>query len=143
MNHLYLSHFVTYNIGLYIYIYLFMMFMLVMFILFLSSSTVMFFLHCMLNILRYEMIPFTLLCSIFLLSRKLWFLWYSCLLLIAESIRLDTSGKSKVGSFLKIASFSWSKLSISLDSSWRGDDEFSWNNIHFIVAKEFLYSKKY
>ena len=25
---------------------------------------------------------------------------------------------------------------------WRDDDEFSWNNFHFIVVKEFLYGKK-
>ena len=78
----------------------------------------------MLNILRYEKIfceivewvaslldpssevlivnPFSLLCSIFFLSRKLYFLQSPCLLLIAESISLDTSGKPTVGFFLKI-----------------------------------------
>ena len=44
-------------------------------------------------------------------SRKLCFLWSPCLLLIAESISLDTSGKSIVGFF----SPSWIILSISLD----------------------------
>ena len=101
----------------------------------------MFFLHCILNILRYEKFfcefdewiaskpnpssdvifwvlivnPFSLLCSIFFLSRKLCFLRSPCLLLIAESISLDTSGKPTVGFFLKIASSSWIILSISLD----------------------------
>ena len=59
--------------------------------------------------------------SIFLLmeylffSRKLFFLWSLCLLLITESISLDPSGKPTVGFFLKITSPSWIILSISLD----------------------------
>ena len=59
--------------------------------------------------------PFSLLCSIFFLSRKPCFLRSPCLLLIAESISLDTSGKPTVGFFLKIASSSWIILSIPLD----------------------------
>ena len=59
--------------------------------------------------------PFSLLCSIFFRSRKLCFLRSSCLLLIAESISLDTSGKPNVGFFLKISSSSWIILSISLN----------------------------
>ena len=51
----------------------------------------------------------------FFLSRKLCFLWSPCLLLIAESISLDISGKPTVGFFLKITSPSWIILSISLD----------------------------
>ena len=51
----------------------------------------------------------------FFLSRKLCFLRSPCLLLIAESISLDTSGKPTVGFFLKISSSSWIILSISLD----------------------------
>ena len=51
----------------------------------------------------------------FFLSRKLCFLWSPCLLLIAESISLDTSGKPTVGFFLKITSPFWIILSISLD----------------------------
>ena len=43
---------VTYNIYIYIFVYIFIK--LAIFILFLLSSTAMFFLHCMLNILRYE-----------------------------------------------------------------------------------------
>ena len=58
--------------------------------------------------------PFSLLWSIFF-SRKLCFFWSPCLLLIAESISLDTSGKPTVGFFLKITSPSWIILSISLD----------------------------
>ena len=58
--------------------------------------------------------PFSLLWSIFF-SRKLCFLWSPCLLLIAESISLDTSGKPTVGFFLKITSPSWIILSISID----------------------------
>ena len=101
----------------------------------------MFFLHYMLNILRYEKIfyeidewiasyhdppsdvifwviivnLFSLLWSIFFLSRKLCFLWSHCLLLIAESISIYISGKPTVGLFLKIASSSWIILSIWLD----------------------------
>ena len=43
---------VTYNIGIYIFIYIFIK--LAIFILFSLSSTVMFFLHCMVNMFRYE-----------------------------------------------------------------------------------------
>ena len=43
-------------IYIYIYIFVYIFIKLVIFILFLLSSTVMFFLHCMLNILRYEKI---------------------------------------------------------------------------------------
>ena len=100
-----------------------------MFILFLLSSTGMFFLHCMLNILRYEKIfceidesiaswPDPLSDMIFLgvysksifsfmeffFSRKLYFLWSPCLLLITESISLDASSKPTLGFFLKITS---------------------------------------
>ena len=46
--------------------------------------------------------PFSLLRSIFLLSRKLCFLCSPCLLLIAESISLNTSGKPTVGFFLHL-----------------------------------------
>ena len=42
--------------------------------------------------------------EVFFFSRKLCFLWSLCLLLIAESISLDTSGKPTVGFFLKITS---------------------------------------
>ena len=48
-------------------------------------------------------------------SRKLCSLWSPCLLIIAESISLDTSRKLIVGFFLKITSPSWIILSISLD----------------------------
>ena len=83
---------------------------------------------------------FSLLWSIFF-SRKLCFLWPSCLLLIAESISLDTSGKPTVGLFSKVISPSWIILSISLDElnwidCWRVVDHFSWNNFYFIVIKE-------
>ena len=99
--------------------------------------TVITFLHCMLNILRYEKIfceivewfaskldpssevlivnPFSLLCSIYFLSRKLCFLRSPCVLLIAESVSLGTSGKPTVGYFLKISSSSWIILSIWLN----------------------------
>ena len=49
------------------------------------------------------------------LSRKLYFLWSPSLLFIAESIRLDSSGKPTVGVLLKIISLSWIILSISVD----------------------------
>ena len=117
---------VTYNVGIYICIYIYKVSFIHSFLL---SSTVMFFLHCMLNVLRlkkyfvkllsrlvhstvhqvmwYFLVfivnPFSLLWSIFF-SRKLCFLWSPCLLLIAESISLDISGKPNVGFFLKITS---------------------------------------
>ena len=50
----------------------------------------------------------------FFFSKQLCFLWSPCLLLIAESISLD-SGKPSVGFFLKITSPSWIILSMSLD----------------------------
>ena len=73
---------------------------------------------------------------------------HPCLLLIAELISPDTSGKPFVGSFLKITSPSWIILSISLDElnsidCWRADDEFSWKKNYFIVVKEFWCGKKY
>ena len=53
--------------------------------------------------------------EVFFFSRKLCFLWSLCLLFIAESISLDTSGKPTVGFLLKITSPSWIILSISHD----------------------------
>ena len=53
--------------------------------------------------------------GVFFFSRKLYFLWSPCLLLIADSVSLDTSGKPTVGFFLKITSPFWIILSISLD----------------------------
>ena len=129
---------VTCKIGIYIFVYIFIK--LAIFILFLLSSTVMFFLHCMLNILRYGKIfceivnrllhntirqvmwclwvfivnPFSLLWSIFF-SRKLCFLSSPFLLFIGSWISLDTSGKPTVRIFLKVTSPSWIILSISLD----------------------------
>ena len=99
------------------------------------------FLHCMVNVLRYEKIfskndesiasnhdpssdmifpgfhsesisPFM---EYFSFWAKQCFLWPPCLLLIAESISLDISGKPTVEFFLKITSPSWITLSISLD----------------------------
>ena len=113
---------------------------LVIFILFLSS-TVMFFLHCMLNIeiwknilwnwwvdcfiassIKWCDIPgvhseciFPFMQFFFFLSRKRCFLRSTCPLLIAESISLYTSGKPTVGFFLKIASSTWIMLSVSRD----------------------------
>ena len=92
---------------------------------------------------------FSLLSSIFFLSRKMCLLWSPCLLLFAESISLDTSSKPTVGFFLKIASSSGIILPASFDElnsteyCWRAGNEFSWNNHYFIFAKEFLYGKKY
>ena len=108
---------VTYNIGIYICIYLYIYKVSYIHSFFLLFSTLMFFLHCMLNILRYEknilwnwwvncfIAWFIKWCDIFgcslwihfffygvFFSRKLCFLWSPCLLLIAESISLDTSG---------------------------------------------------
>ena len=146
--------FVTYNIGIYICIYIYKVSYIHSFLL---SSTVMFFLHCILSILRYEKIffeidewiawvlianPFSLLWSIFFLSGELCFLQSPCLLLITESISLDTSFKPTVWFFLKISSSSRIILSVSLDelnsSHWllkRWWWIFSWNNFYFIVVK--------
>ena len=125
LSDFYLDLFSSHIIQVYTFSYIYK---LAIFILFLLSSIVMFFLHCMLNILRYEKIfcetdesvasqhdpssdaiflgvhresifPFMQ----FFFSRKL-FLWSPCLLLIAESIKLDTSGKATVGFFWKITS---------------------------------------
>ena len=100
---------------------------------FLPSSTVMLFLHCKIHFTKlmsrllhsafhqvmlyfwvFIVKPFYLLWSIFFL-RKLFFLWSPCLLLMTESISLDTSGKPTMGFFLNITSPSWMILSISLD----------------------------
>ena len=159
---------VTYNIGIYICIYIYKVSYIHSFFIIFTCNV---FLHYM---LRYEKYfgkltsrfpyspihqvmwyfwvfivnPFSLLCNFFF-SRKLCFLWSSCLLFIAESISLVTSGKPTVEFFLKITSPSWIILSISLDEliqlidCWKADDEFPWNNFYFIVVKEFWYGKKY
>ena len=81
--------------------------------------------------------PFSLSLIIFFL-RTLCFLWCPCILLIAESVSLDTSGKSK------ITSSSWIILPISLAElnstvdCWRGDDEFSWSSFLFYCFKRIL-----
>ena len=81
--------------------------------------------------------PFSLSLIIFF-PRTLCFLWCPCVLLIAESISLDTSGKSK------ITSSSWIILPISLAElnstvdCWRGDDEFSWSSFLFYCFKRIL-----
>ena len=51
----------------------------------------------------------------FFLPRRLGFLQCPCLLLIAESVSLDTSDKPNLGVFLTISSSSWIILSVSLD----------------------------
>ena len=128
MNHFYSEPFLSHIVQVYIFVYIFVK--LIIFILFLLSSTIIIFLHCMVNILRYEKIfcetdksiaswlspssdmifwvlivnPFSLACSILILSRKLCSLRSPCLLLIAESISFDNSGKPTVGFFLKVFS---------------------------------------
>ena len=78
----------------------------------------------------------------FFFSKQLCFLWSPWLLLIAESISLD-SGKPSVGFFLKITSPSWIILSMSLDEL----EEMMMNfleiisNFYFIVVKEFWCGK--
>ena len=54
LNHFYFESFLSYIIKVYIFVYIFIK--LAIFILFLLSSTAMFFVHCMLSILRYEKI---------------------------------------------------------------------------------------
>ena len=127
LNHFYFDSLASHIIQVYIFVYIFIK--LAIFILFLLSLTVTFFLHCMLNILRYEKIFCEIDESIasqhdpskdviflgvhsksifpfmeFFSSRKLCFLWSPCLLLTAESVSLDTSGKPTAGFFLKITS---------------------------------------
>ena len=137
MNHFYFESFSShYNIGIYI---LCIFITLAIFILFLLSSTVMFFLHCMLrnwwnwfceideSIDSYHdpssdviflgvhseyIFPVR---KNFFFSGKLCLLWFPCLLLIAESISIDTSCKPTVGLFLKTTSPCWIILSIALD----------------------------
>ena len=118
---------VTYNTDIYIFVFIFIK--LAIFTFFLLSSTVIFFLNCMLNIIRFEKIFCETDESIaslhdsssdvmflgvhsesilpvmeYFFSWKLCFPWSPCLLLIAESISLDTPGKPTVGFFLKITS---------------------------------------
>ena len=113
---------------IYVYIFVYIFIMLGIFILFLLSSSVMFFLHCMLNLLRYFVKltnrlrhstihqvmwyfwmfiinPFSLLCSIFF-SRKLCLFRSPCQLRINELISLDTSG----GVFLENYFSLWSNI---------------------------------
>ena len=144
-----------------IFVYIFIYFIyiyLAIFFPFLLSSTVMFFLHCMLNILRHEKIfceidesiaskhdpqmmwyfwvsivnLFALLCSIFF-SRKRYFLQFPCFLLTAELISLV--------SFLNILSISLYELKSS--SLIVVELMMSFLEINFIVLKEFWYGKKY
>ena len=83
--------------------------------------------------------PFFLLWSFFF-SRKLCFLRSLYLLLIAESISLDTSSKPAVNFFWKLLlPLEWYCQSylinlIQLIDGWKADDEFSWNNFYFIFA---------
>ena len=127
LNHSYFESFSSRTIQVYAFVYIFIK--LVIFILFLLSLTVIFFLHCMLNIFRYKKIFSKINESIasqhdpssdviflgvhsesifpfmeYFFSQENCFLWSPCLLLIAESISLDTSGKPTVGFFLKITS---------------------------------------
>ena len=73
----------------------------------------------------------------FFLSRKLCFLRSPCLLLIAESISLDTSGKPTVGFFLKISSSSWIILSISLNEL--NSSDWLLKRWWWIFLKQFLF----
>ena len=144
--------------------------MLAIFILFLLSSTLMFFLHCMLNIfvklmrwLLHSTIhqvmwyfwvfivnSFALLRNFFF-SRKLCFLWSPCFLLIAESIGLDTSDKPTVGFFLKITFPFWIILNNVVNVTWWTWFDWllkSWWWIFlkkklFYCCKRFLYGKKW
>ena len=161
---------VIYNIGIYICIYIYKVSYIYSFYVGFNCN---FFLHCMLNILRYEKIfceidesiaswPDPLSDMIFLgvysksifsfmeffFSRKLYFLWSPCLLLITESISLDASSKPTLGFFLKITSPSWIILSILLDKlssinwllkSWR----WIFFKFYFIGVKKFGSGKKY
>ena len=110
---------VAYNIGIYICIYISKVSYIHSFFVIFNWNI---FLHCMLNVLRCDMIflgvhseSFFLLWSIFF-SRKLCFLWSPCLSFIAAPISLDTSGKATVGFFcLEITSPSWLILPILFD----------------------------
>ena len=131
--------FVRYNIGIYIYIYIYIYQVIYVHSFLLSSTVIFFCIACqtfwdMKNVLwnwwvDCYIVRFIKWCDIlgvhsepifpfiqyFFFSRKLCFLRSPCLLLIAESISLDTYGKLTVGFFLKIASSSWIILSNSLD----------------------------
>ena len=136
----------------------------------------MFFLHCRLNILRYEKIfreidesivsqhdpssdviflgvhsksIFTV--TEYFISRKL------CFHLFSLSLAYRWVNQLRYIHLVNLlCGFSWKLLPpleqycqshlmnlIQLINCWRADDEFSWNNFYFIVAKEFWYSKKY
>ena len=73
----------------------------------------------------------------FFLSRKLCFLRSPCLLLITESVSLDTSGKLNVEFFLKIFSSSWIILSISLNEL--NSSEWLLKRWWWIFLKQFLF----
>ena len=116
---------VTYYIGIYIFVYIlikFSIFILFFFVIFKCSifsalhpkhfgiwKNILWnwFLHSIIyRVMWYFWVfivnPFSLLWTMFF-SRKMYFFWSTFLLLIAESISLDTSGKSVVG-------FSWKLL---------------------------------
>ena len=130
----------TYNTSIYTCIYIKK---LAVFIPFVLSSTVLLFLRCMLNsdvifldVHSESILPF----MEFFFSRKLCFLWSPCLLLTAESINLDTSCKTIVGSWiiLPVPLNGLNSINWLLKSWWS-----VFLNFYFIVAKEFWYGKKY
>ena len=121
----YFESFSSHIIQVYIFVYIFIKLAIFFFLL----SSIMFFLHCTLNIQRYEKIFCAIDESIasqhdpsrdviflcvqsestfpfmeYFFSQENCFLWSSCFLLIAESISLDTSGKPNVAFFLKVTS---------------------------------------
>ena len=128
MNHYFVCHFFAYNIGTYICIYTYKVICINSFFAIFNCNVFSalyakhFEIFCEIDewLLRSPIFclivnPFSLLCSIFFLSRKLCFLRFPCLLLITESISLDTSGKPTVRFYLKISSSSSIIFSISLD----------------------------
>ena len=80
--------------------------------------------------------PFSLLWS-FSFSKNLCFLWSPCLLFIAESICVDTSGQPTVGFFFKLFSPSWIILSISLDKL--NSNDWLLRSWWWIFLKQFLF----
>ena len=91
--------------------------------------------------------PFSLLWVPFF-SRKLSFLWSPCLLLTliqsAEILLVNLLWGFSWKLLLLLEQYCQSHLMnlVQLIDCWRADEEFSWNNISFIVGKEFWYGKK-
>ena len=148
--------FVTYNIGIYIYIYIYKVTYIHSFFVILNCN-VFYALHAKnfeiwKNIFWNWWVDcfiarsikwYDILCvhseSIFAFIEYIFFLlktvfpWAPCLLLIAESISLDTSSKPTVRIFLKTSSSSWIIFSISLDEL--NSSDWLWKRWWWVLLK--------